>query len=176
MILDALLQFSSGQDLSQVVGDYDSTNIVDLGLAGIPTSANGGGARDIGTGDRPSLKLLIQVAEAFTSAGAATLQVALKGAPDDGTGAPGTYTTMWLSPLLALAAIDTIGAQIGNIDVPRPAPGQVLPRFLKLTYTIATATTTAGTCSAYIVIDRFDQVLDDSGAISGYPAGINIAN
>jgi hypothetical protein len=175
MILDALLKFSDAQDLGQVEGTYDSTNILDLGLSGIPSSANGGGARDIGTG-WPQMKLLAQVIEAFTSGGAATLAIALQGAPDNGSGSPGSWTTMWTSPTFALATLAVAGAQLGNIDIPRPAAGQVLPRYLKLVYTVGGATTTAGTVSAYIVLNRFDQVIDDSGALSAYPAGLTVAN
>lgn len=176
MILDNFLSFSSAQDLAKAAADYDSSNIIDLGVtSGIPSSANGGGARDIGTGDDPSLKLLIQVTTAFTSGGAGTLAAALKGAADDGTGSPGAYTTMWTSPTFALATL-TQGAYLANVDVPRVIAGQALPRFLKLTYTIGTATMTAGNVSSYIVIDRFDQVVGTTGAISGYRAGITVAN
>ena len=79
-------------------------NIVDLGLAGIPSSANGGGARDIGTGDDPSLKLSIIVTTAFASG--TSLQVNLQGAPDNGSGAPGSWTTMWTGPVVVEAFTD----------------------------------------------------------------------
>ena len=78
MILDAFQTFSNYQSLAQVAGSYDS-NILDYGiLSGIPSSANGGGARDMGIGDDPALKLLVQVTTAF--AGGTSLQVTLKGA------------------------------------------------------------------------------------------------
>lgn len=176
MILDNYLTFSTAQNLAQAVGSYDSTNIIDLGvISGVPSSANGGGARDIGTGDDPSLKLLAQVSTAFTSGGAGTLAVSLLGAADDGTGNPGAYTTMWTGPTVALATL-IAGAQLANVDVPRVIAGQALPRFLKLSYTIAGATMTAGAVSSGIVIDRFDQVVGTTGALSGYPAGITVAN
>lgn len=175
MILDALLMFSNAQSLAMAAGNADSTNVIDLGLSGLPTSANGGGARDIGTGDDPAMKLLIQVSTTFTSGGAATLAVALQGAPDNGSGVPGSYTTMWTSPTYALATL-IAGAQLANIDVPRPVAGQATPRFLKLVYTVGTATTTAGAASSFIVLDRFDQLQQSNAVIGAYPAGINVAN
>lgn len=183
MILDALLQFSNGQDLSQVVGDYPSTNEIDFGLGtsadpAIPSPANGGGRRDMGIGDKPALKLLVQIGAAFTSGGAATMSVSLQGAPDDGTGAPGAYVTWWTSPVYDLATLAIAGGRLMNIDFPRPPQGVPVPRFVRLLYTIAGATTTAGTASAYIVIDRDDQMYEgtNNAIQGGYRAGLNVAN
>lgn len=175
MILDSFLQFSSAQSLAMAAGSADSTNIIDLGISGLPTSANGGGARDIGTGDDPALKILAQVSTTFTSGGAATLAIALQGAPDNGSGSPGSYTTMWTSPTYALATL-IAGAQLANIDMPRPVSGKALPRFLKLVYTVGTATTTAGAVTANIVLDRSDQPMQSNAVLGGYPAGIVISN
>lgn len=178
MILDASLSFStpaSPDALAQVAGTYTANNILDLGLSGIPSSPNGGGARDLGIGDDPALKLVVQVSTTFTSGGAATLQIVLQGAPDNGSGSPGSYSTMLQSSALALSTL-VVGARLLDIDVPRPPPGQALPRFLRLQYVIGTATTTAGACISSIVLDRDDQPAGTSGNLSGYPAGINIAN
>lgn len=173
MILDAFLLFSQGQDLfTPAAGNIPSTNIIDLGLNGIPDSAGGGGARDIGAGDNPSLELLVQAATAF--AGGTSLQVALQGAPDNGAGAPGAFTTMWLSPPVVTANLEQ-GQQIGNVTVPLPVPGQPMPRFLQLLYTTVGDFTT-GTVTAGIVLDRFDQPRGTDGQLSGYRAGINVAN
>ena len=143
MILDGLLTFSGtsngasggitagAQTDSPTTGTQAASNIIDLGVAGLPTSANGGGARDIAVGDDPMLKLSAICPVAFT--GGTSLQLQLQGAPDNGSGAPGTYTTMWTSPAYAEASI-VAGAQLANIDVPRPVAGQALPRFLKLNY------------------------------------------
>lgn len=181
MILDANLMFdppSSPADLAQVVGTYNSGNIIDLHMAGLPVLANLQGARDMGIGDNPALKLLVQVSTLFTSAGAATLQVALQGAPDNGSGVPGSYVTWWTSPAYALATIAVAGARLYDMDMPRPPAGVAIPRFLRMTYIIAGATTTAGKLISGIVIDRDDQpYLSTNNAIQGgYPAGITIAN
>ena len=185
MILDGLLLFtgtsngaSSGITASAytdapTTGTQVASNVIDLGVdSGVPSSANGGGARDIGAGDNPSLELLANVTVAF--AGGTDLYLLLAGAPDNGSGAAGSYTTMWQSPLVLLADLD-IGAQLANITVPRPAVGQVLPRFLRLSF-ISTGTHTAGQVQAAIVLDRADQVQGPGSVMSGYPAGITVAN
>ncbi len=179
MILDAFLQFDSAVALAQVQGDYASTNVIDLHMTtGIPVLANLSGARDIGIGDDPALKLLVQVVTAFTSAGAATLVVKLQGATDNGSGSPNAYSTWWISPAYALATIAVAGARLMDMDFPRPPAGIAVPRFLRLLYTIGGATTTAGTVAAYIVLDRMDQMYQSTGnaVMGGYPAGITIAN
>jgi len=175
MILDALLAFDTNVSLAIAAGTQVSTNVIDLGItSGIPTSANGGGARDIGIGDDPAMKLLVQVITTFTSGGAGTLAVSLQGAIDNGSGAPSTYTTMYTGATVTDANM-TAGTRLADIDIPRPVAGQALPRFLRLEY-VNSGTHTAGAVECGIVIDRNDQIVGDTGKISGYPAGINVAN
>jgi hypothetical protein len=185
MIIDGLLTFSGTsngatggitagpQTDSPTTGTQIASNILDLGVtSGVPSSASGGGARDLGTGDNPALKFTAICPVAFT--GGTSLQLELDGAPDNGSGSPGTYTIMWQSQAIAEASL-TAGAQLANIDLPRPVPGQVLPRFLRLRY-ISVGTHSTGTIEAGIVIDRVDQILGATGLMSNYPAGITIAN
>lgn len=178
MILDALLQFDSAANLAQVIGTYNSANVIDLGItSGIPSSANGGGARDIGIGDDPAMKFLVIVTTTFTSGGAGTLAVSLQGAVDNGSGAPAAFSTWWTSPAYALATLNA-GSQLFNMDMPRPPDGIAIPRFLRLSYAIAGATMTAGTVEALLVLDRIDQPYSstDNSVLGGYQAGINVAN
>src|SRR6266436_5172444 len=178
MILDALLQFDNAVSLAIAAGTQASTNVIDLGVvSGIPSSASGGGARDIGIGDDPALKLLVQVTTTFTSGGAGTLSVALQGAIDNGAGAPAAFSTWWTSPAYALATLNA-GSRLYDMDMPRPPDGIAIPRFLRLLYTVGAATMTAGNVSAYIVLDRDDQIYQstDNSVLGGYPAGINVAN
>jgi hypothetical protein len=176
MILDGALQFSNAQALALAAGSYDSTNTLDLGVvSGVPSSASGGGARDLGIGDDPAMKLLVQVSTAFTSAGAATLQVAVEGAPDNGSGAPGTFNIMAQSDVFAKTLL-IAGARLLDIDMPRPQPAQPLPRFIKLVYIIGTATTTAGNITAYLVLDRHDLPEQSNAVLGGYPPGVTVAN
>jgi len=183
MILDNFLMFtgtsngaaggitSSSIKDAPTTGTQAASNIIDLGLSGIPSSANGGGARDIGVGD-PELYLSALVDAAFT--GGTSLQLQLQGAPDNGSGAPGSYTTMWTGAAVVEANLVS-GMQIANISVPRPVAGQVLPRFLKLNF-ISVGTHSTGTISCSIVLNRDDMPVGITGLYSGYPAGLTVAN
>ncbi|MGH7240172.1 MAG: hypothetical protein ACREHG_08955 [Candidatus Saccharimonadales bacterium] len=184
MILDGLLTFTGtsngatgtiangAQTDAPTTGTQDASNIIDLGVVGLPPFASGGGARDIGVGDAPSLKLSAIVTTAFASG--TSLQIELQGAPDNGSGAPGGYTAMFLGP--TLAEVNLIqGAQLANADVPRVIFEQVVPRFLKMTF-ISVGTHTTGAVEAQIVIDRFDQIIGAAGDLSGYPAGVVVVN
>lgn len=173
MILDGLLQFSGANGDSPTATGV-STNIIDLHMAGIPVLAAGQGARDIGIGDDPAMKLLVLVTAAFT--GLTSLQVALQGAPDNGAGAPGAFVTWWLSPAVALASL-TAGARLYDMDMPRPPAGVVEPRFLQMAYTIA-GSGTGGTLKAFIVLDRHDQFYNAlaNNILGGYPPGVVVTN
>ncbi len=151
MILDGLLTFtgtsngasggisSGGQTDIPTTCTQASSIVIDLGLVGIPASISGGGgggARDIGIGDDPAMKLSVIKTTALTAG--CTLQLQLQGAIDNGSGAVGTATTMWTSPAYT-AAQCAAGAQLANIDVPRMIPNQGIPRFLLLNF-ITTST------------------------------------
>lgn len=179
MIQDGQFSFSTSTApdvLALGTGTYNSNNIIDIGLAGLPTSASGGGARDLGIGDDPAMKLVVNVTTAFTSGGSATLQITLQGAPDNGSGAPGTYSTVLQSQAIALTNLFQ-GARLLDVDLPRMPPGVALPRFWRLQYVIGTAAMTAGQVVSFFALDRFDQPVGSAtGALSGYPAGITVAN
>lgn len=175
MIIDALAQFDPGLNLAQVVGTYNSANVLDLHMLGIPVLGANAGARDLGIGDDPAIKLHSLVKTTFTSGGAGTLQVNIQGAPDNGAGLPGAYTTYASSPVYALATL-IAGARLLDIDLPRPPAGVTFPRFLRLTYVIAGATMTAGVVESEMVLDRIDQPLQANAVLGGYPAGITVAN
>jgi hypothetical protein len=185
MILDAFLQFTGAPATGGIVvpgtnydrpttGAQSSSNIIDLHMLGIPVLANLQGARDMGVGDDPALKMLVQVIAAMT--GGTSLQIALQGAPDNGSGAPGTFVTWWLSPVYAAATL-TAGARLYDMDMPRPPAGVQVPRFLQIAY-IAAGTFTGGSIGAWIVLDRMDQMYNAlaNNIMGGYPAGIIVAN
>lgn len=173
MILDGLLQFS-GTTGDAPTATGVSTNILDLHLVGIPVLANNQGARDMGIGDDPALKLLVLVTTTFT--GLTSLQVSLQGATDNGSGAPNAFTPWWLSPVYAAATL-VAGARLYDMDMPRPPAGVAVPRFLQLGYTIA-GVGTGGVIKAFIVLDRHDLMYNatNNAIHGGYPAGIIIAN
>src|SRR6266403_607136 len=125
MILDALLAFDTAYTFvagtTGTVAAHDSTNIIDLGItSGIPSSASGGGARDIGIGDDPALKLLVLVTTTVTSGGAGTLALALNGAIDNGSGIPAAFSVWWTSPAYALATMNAV-SRLYDMDMP-PQP------------------------------------------------------
>lgn len=186
MILDGLLTFtgtsngasagitSGPQTDKPTTGTQVASNVIDLGVtSGIPSSANGGGARDLGVGDDPMLKLSAIAVTAFNNL--TSLQLQLSGAPDNGSGAPGAYTPMWTSAAILLAQL-TAGMQLANVDVPRVVPGQPVPRFLQLSFIGAGTANSTGTVEAQIVLDRDDQIAGITGLYSGYPAGVTVAN
>lgn len=181
MILDAYQMFDppgTPRNLAQVVGTYASGNTLDYGIiSGIPSFANGGGARDMGIGDDPALKLFVQISTAFVSAGGGTIQVTLQGAVDDGTGVPAAFSSWWASPIYTIAQANA-GSRLLNMDFPRPPDGVAVPRFVRLLYGVATATITAGAVVAGVVLDRDDQMYQgtDNSILGAYPAGINVAN
>src|SRR5262245_50349232 len=125
MILDAFLQFTGAPATGGIVvtgtnydlpttGTQNSSNIIDLHMAGIPVLSNLQGARDMGIGDRPALKMLVQVTT--TISGGTSLQVLLQGAPDNGSGSPGSYTNWWASPVYAEATL-VAGARLYDMDM-----------------------------------------------------------
>jgi len=175
MILDGYLQFDPvGTTVAIAAGTQASTNNIDLHMLGIPVLTNGQGARDMGIGDDPALKLVVQVSTAFASAGSTgTISASFQGAPDNGSGAPGTWTTYITGPALVVPAA---GARLLNIDWPRPPAGTVYPRFVRLLYTVAVQTMTAGALGAWAVLDRDDQPQLTATATGGYPAGITVSN
>lgn len=185
MILDGLLQFTGFPATGGIVvtgtnydlpttGTQASSNVIDWHLSGLPTLANLQGARDMGVGDKPALKMLVQVITAIT--GGTSLQVALQGAPDNGSGAPGSYTSWWLSPVYTEATL-VAGARLYDMDFPRPPAGVGMPRFVRLAW-ISVGTHTAGSIGAWIVLDRMDQPYNstNNAIMGGYPAGLTVAN
>ena len=187
-ILDAFLQFtgnstvnsgtvvvSNGGDSPTGGATLTGSNIIDLHIAapGIPVLANNQGARDIGIGDNPALKLLVEVTTAF-SAGT-SLQVQLTGATDNGSGAPAAFSVWWSSPVYAQATL-VLGARLMDMDMPRPPDGVAIPRFLQLQYVSVGALN--GTLKGWIVIDRHDQFYTgtQNAILSGYTPGVVVAN
>jgi len=175
MILDGFLMFTAtvGTGDLPTTGTQQSTNVIDLGVSsGVPSSASGGGARDIGIGDDPAMKILVLVITTFT--GGTNLIVQLQGAPDNGSGSPGSYTTMLVSATVVEASL-IAGARLMDDDMPRPVPGQVLPRFLRLQY-VSSGTHSAGAIIGTLVLDRHDLPEQSNAVLGGYPAGITVAN
>lgn len=174
MITDALLNFVPiGGNLSLVAGagvDVPS-NVIDLlGLGvGVAPSSNGGniignvttfGAPDaMGVGGfRP--ELVVNVGTAFVTANAATLNVALQGAPDTGAGGgylPGTYQTIAETGELTAAQL-TAFQTIMRLPWLPPFPANLRPRYLRLLFQVPAAVNfTAGTIANALVTPLRDD-------------------
>ena len=141
MIIDYNLVFSNGQAITTTA---DSTNIVDIG---IPNTI--GGARDFGVGPVDP-ELFISVTTALV--GGTSINFQFLGAPDNGSGLPGTYTVFAESGPVLTASL-TAGASVLRIPIPQIPAGSVLPRFYKVTYTVV-GTYTSGAVFAGLVPDR----------------------
>lgn len=144
MILDFQNLLSDNQNIAQAIGNYLSTNSIDLwGQASIPTIPSLGGAviKDIGRGLIP--RLLVQLTQTVTSGGAGTLQVQLVQADD----AALTTNLVVLQETIAIALANLVAGYQFRIEVP---PG-VTKRFLGCRYVVGGATLTAGTVTAGFV-------------------------
>lgn len=151
MILDSKACFDPAA--SAITVTRASTNIIDLLNAG-----------DYGiAGEDHPLKVSVFGDGLFAAAGAAALDIAVQGAPDNGSGAPGTYSTYATLNTLTLAEL--ANKMLWLIDLPTRRIGAAFPRFLRLYYTVATGPMTAGSVQAYLNLG-----VDDAPA---YPSGFS---
>jgi hypothetical protein len=155
MLLDALLEFDAYTGVAITV-TRDSTNILDMGAQ-----------RDMGVGERV-LDLLCVINTTFAAAGAATLTVALQGAPNN-AGVPGTFVQLAASPAYAVAQL-IAGRELLRTPMPLWEPLVTpdllnVPRFYKLVYTVAAGPMTAGKIASYL-IDHVGRQANRS-----YPSG-----
>jgi len=207
MILDGQLMFTGGPggigstvpgttlriaDLVTANG-ATSNNIIDLAIGqtnvagGLPLSTSTPSVqpfRDLGIGDDPAMKILVQaIAQTGQqwAPGTATIAVNLQGAPDSGTGTTGAFATYYSSPAVLGSTINTNGgARLMDMDMPRPPAGLPEPRFLQLTYTVGSGPFTGvnNLLVATLVLDRADQVYNASNNVvwGGYAPGVVVAN
>jgi hypothetical protein len=158
MIIDGNLLLDTA---AAITSSGVSTNVIDLGVA-----------RDMGIGDADQItpKVMCLVNTAFTTTNSATLTVNFQGSTDNTT-----WDTYLSSPAYAAAALGQ-GARLLDVDVPRPAAGKALPRYLRLSYTVGTGVFSAGAVTAAIVLGRADQIVSSAGYQSGYPSGFSVNN
>ena len=187
MILDGALIFTGGTTYGAgtlaigqaLTATATSTNIIDLGGPALPISSSSNPTslpfRDIGIGDDPAMKLLVQCLTTFATG--TSLTVAFQGAVDNGSGSPGSFSTYYSSPAVATASL-VAGARLLDMDVPRPPQGIAEPRFLQLNFTVGGSNFTNATILGAIVLDRIDQVYQstNNAVHGGYYAGITVAN
>lgn len=190
MITDALASFlplGSNQSMVGAAGvNIQIGTIIDLlgeGVGLAPTSVFGtlgslGSAGVFGApdamgvgGERPELD--VSVGTTFTTATAATLEVALQAAADQGSAGgyqPSTWNTIGTSGAIAVANL-TANTVIARLPWLPPFPAGLRPRFLRLLGIIPAATDfTAGTIAAALVTfvrdDQFNKYAANNFTVS----------
>lgn len=163
MFLDTLVLFSTAQAITVTAPSTTVYDVTNAGagnapnmIGGVTSTGNALIGFDIGAGDGFAIPTVYwNVPTTFTAGGAATLTIALQAAVDNGSNSPGTYFTIVQTGALAVANL-TSGTS-GQFQVPEISPdmgfGEVMPRFYRLNYTVATGPFTAGTLSANIVLN-----------------------
>lgn len=165
MILDVTSLLSNNQAITVTApssGVYDTAGVgvgvVAPNISGIVGGAAAVFGNDIGGGGphAEAPQLMVIVGTAFTAGGAATLQVQLQAAVDNGSGGAGTWDTIMETDTLALAVL-TAGQMVASFTVPRRYPGQGFPRFYRVNYVVATGPMTAGTISTSALLTGIDD-------------------
>lgn len=139
MILDGNLQFDPA-NTSVATTNTVSTNILDLN-----------NNRDLGIG-RHQGKIIVIVNQSFGSATAsATLNVQLKGAPDNGSASPGTYQLIGESGVIPLGFLSK-GYKAAQFDIPPigDAVGSLGPAGCTLTTTSASTSATVSSATGLL--------------------------
>lgn len=144
MIFDAQSKFSAAQAITVSAA---STNVIDLGAAGIPYGDTAALTRDQGVGEM--VPLLIQVTTAFATL--TSLKVAVQTSVDEAFTSPVTVLESE-----AIAAASLVAGYVFNID---KLPEKTRLRYVRLYYTVAGLDATAGKVTAGIVAARQNNPL-----------------
>lgn len=167
MITDALLAFvPTGAPLSLVgaAGVDFQSQVIDLMGPGagnavsniFGNSTNPGQADAMGVGD-PVPYISVLVGTALATSNSATVTIEYQGAPDDGTGNPGTWQTFAATPAIT-AAQGGAGVQLCRLPFVPPFPFNERPRFLRLNFNIPSGVNfTAGTIASALVTTSRDD-------------------
>lgn len=171
MRLDATCTFvplTAPINMAQGTAFTVASSVVDLlgsGVGTAPPNIIGNASvfgEDIGIGGGFLMpKLICLTGTAFTTANSATLNIALQGAVDQGSGGsyqPGTWITATETGTMTAAQL-TAAIAVARFDWPPAFPAGTLPRYLRLNFTVAASTAfTAGTIAfAGLTSDRDDQ-------------------
>jgi len=152
-----------------------STNVIDLQspsiISGQGTTSNQG--RDLNSGDGIQVpKLYVECLTTFTSG--TSMNVQFQGAPDNGSGSPGSYSTFAETGVIPVANLFA-GARIAEWDLPGAPTNYPIARFIQLNYVIVGTMATANIYAA-IVLSR-DEAPQGAGLyFSGYKPGFVVAN
>jgi len=134
MIFSAQQLFSDDQ---AITASADSTNVIDLGVAGTPFDAAAALHQDIGKGAK--IPILVQVTEAFDNLTSLEIKIS--------TGATTALGTTILSQTILLADL-VVGKQT-SFDV---LPNDITERYLGIEYVVTGTAPTVGKVTAGIVM------------------------
>lgn len=143
MIFSAEQLFSDDQ---AITASADSTNVIDLGVAGTPFDAVAALNQDVGKGN--PIPILAQVTTDMTAAGAATLVINVS------TGATTALGTT-IASVGPVAVADLVAGYQMAIQV---LPNKITERYLGLEYVVATGPMTAGNITAGITMGNQTNV------------------
>lgn len=136
MIFDAQTKFSAAQ---AVTATAVSTNVIDLGAAGIPYGGSVALTRDFGVTDK--IPLAIQVVANFATLTSLTVSV-----ETDDNEAFSSATTVATTPAIPVAQL-VAGYQFTIDDI----PFRTRERYVRLRYTVGGSNATAGAITAGVV-------------------------
>lgn len=143
MLFDALTLFSDGQ---AVTASAASTDYIDLGATGTPALNSTALARDIGKGNK--VKLRIQCTETFLTC--TSVKVAVQSDDNSSFSSAATVLETEAIPVASLVA-----GYVFNID---EFPRRTNERYIRLYYTVAGSSATAGKITAGVVLAASDNV------------------
>ena len=177
MLMDNNLNLSNAQ---AITASAASTNTIDL-LQGLALATSGGTytvppnaivgnatyfGEDLGIGNHMGRPTFVVTSGSGTPAVAASLQIAVQGAPDNGGG---TIAGLSFTPYIETEAIPLASILASNrlatIAFPKREVGKGLPRFVNLYYTVAGSNFTGLTVTADITLGP-----DDSQTLGQYPS------
>ena len=125
-----------------VTASAASTNIIDLGTTGTPFGHTNPITRDIGRED-DGVEIAVSVSTTFATL--TSLAVSVQTSPDNAT-----WTTVGSGP--AVPAASLVAGYL--FKVPKVFPEGTNTRYVRLYYTVAGSSATAGAINAYLVTDR----------------------
>lgn len=182
MILDSQLIFSGSSLGSTAAGQAitttaASTNVIDLlGVgSGVASTNRIGNAtvfgEDLGIGDGVNIpRVGVWITQTFS--GGTSLNVQFQGAIDNGSNAPGTWTTYDETGALLTAILTTSSSTpesgVIRMSWPHRALNAAMPRFIRLNYVVV-GTYSLGAVAAGIVLGR------DDWAAGLYASGFSVA-
>jgi len=184
MIVDASLLFSGAQSATGVFSGQAltttavSTNIIDLQSAAMVSGAGltppAQQGRDLGIAPEwYPIQVKSFVVTSLT--GGTSINVQVQGAPDSGSGTPGSYYTIFESGVITVGNATLAGQDLMDAAIASIPAGYAIPRFLQLNYVIV-GTMGAGSVFGGLMLGTDNIPTGPLGALSGYKPGFIVNN